>query len=199
MCFWPALVCGWVNFPILWPHTPVQTKLKCPPPGFFNFTVLLLSIATTIFNSVCLEQRKYILVQYKTLNTLRRLLFIISFIVTTTGVYSLIKSSSLSQQSSTSFNFVIAFAFENSSLYIALSSVLIFDFEKRIFPDPTIINKEPSMALPDNYHSTSDNGRLDNRTCIYNFKFNHFSWPSTTAKTRACTLSTKCLLESHFS
>ena len=24
----PALVCGWVNFPILWPHTPVQTKLK---------------------------------------------------------------------------------------------------------------------------------------------------------------------------
>ena len=26
----PALVCGWVNFPILWPHTPVQTKLKCP-------------------------------------------------------------------------------------------------------------------------------------------------------------------------
>ena len=28
----PALVCGWVNFPMLWPHTPVQTKLKCPPP-----------------------------------------------------------------------------------------------------------------------------------------------------------------------
>ena len=28
----PALVCGWVNFPILWPHTHVQTKLKCPPP-----------------------------------------------------------------------------------------------------------------------------------------------------------------------
>ena len=28
----PALVCEWVNFPILWPHTPVQTKLKCPPP-----------------------------------------------------------------------------------------------------------------------------------------------------------------------
>ena len=29
-----ALVRGWVNFPILWPHTPVQTKLKCrPPPG----------------------------------------------------------------------------------------------------------------------------------------------------------------------
>ena len=27
----PALVCGWVNFPILWPHTPVQMKLKCPP------------------------------------------------------------------------------------------------------------------------------------------------------------------------
>ena len=27
----PALVCGWVNFPILWPYTPVQTKLKCPP------------------------------------------------------------------------------------------------------------------------------------------------------------------------
>ena len=27
----PALVCGWVNFPILWPHTPVQTKLECPP------------------------------------------------------------------------------------------------------------------------------------------------------------------------
>ena len=26
-----ALVCGWVNFPILWPHTPVQMKLKCPP------------------------------------------------------------------------------------------------------------------------------------------------------------------------
>ena len=25
-----GLVCGWVNFPILglWPHTPVQTKLK---------------------------------------------------------------------------------------------------------------------------------------------------------------------------
>ena len=29
----PASVCGWVNFPILWPHTPVQTKMKCPPPG----------------------------------------------------------------------------------------------------------------------------------------------------------------------
>ena len=28
-----ALVCGWVNFPILWPHTPVQTKLNCSPPG----------------------------------------------------------------------------------------------------------------------------------------------------------------------
>ena len=27
----PALVCGWVNFPILWPNTPVQTKLKWPP------------------------------------------------------------------------------------------------------------------------------------------------------------------------
>ena len=34
----PALVCGWVNFPILWPHTPVQTKLKCLPPlGVFEF------------------------------------------------------------------------------------------------------------------------------------------------------------------
>ena len=30
--FGPAIVCGWVNFPILWPHTPVQMKLKCPPP-----------------------------------------------------------------------------------------------------------------------------------------------------------------------
>ena len=28
----PALVCEWVNFPILWPHTLVQMKLKCPPP-----------------------------------------------------------------------------------------------------------------------------------------------------------------------
>ena len=27
----PALVCRWVNFAILWPHTPVLTKLKCPP------------------------------------------------------------------------------------------------------------------------------------------------------------------------
>ena len=26
-----ALVCGWVNVSILWPHTPVQTKVKCPP------------------------------------------------------------------------------------------------------------------------------------------------------------------------
>ena len=25
----PALVCGWVDFPTLWPHTPVQMKLKC--------------------------------------------------------------------------------------------------------------------------------------------------------------------------
>ena len=36
--FWfidgPTLACGWVNFSILWPHTPVQTKLKCPPPHF---------------------------------------------------------------------------------------------------------------------------------------------------------------------
>ena len=24
---------GWVNFPIVWPHTPVQTKLKWPPLG----------------------------------------------------------------------------------------------------------------------------------------------------------------------
>ena len=45
--FWPALVCGWVNFPILWLHTPVQTKLKCPPGPFglsqspFVFTKLL--------------------------------------------------------------------------------------------------------------------------------------------------------------
>ena len=29
----PALVCGWVNFPTVWPHTPVQTKLKWPPLG----------------------------------------------------------------------------------------------------------------------------------------------------------------------
>ena len=25
-----ALVCEWVNFPVLWPHIPVQMKLKCP-------------------------------------------------------------------------------------------------------------------------------------------------------------------------
>ena len=24
----PASVCGWVDFPMLWPHTPVQMKLK---------------------------------------------------------------------------------------------------------------------------------------------------------------------------
>ena len=24
----PALVCGWVNFPIVWPNTFVQTKLR---------------------------------------------------------------------------------------------------------------------------------------------------------------------------
>ena len=24
----PALVCDWVNFPVVWLHTPVQTKLK---------------------------------------------------------------------------------------------------------------------------------------------------------------------------
>ena len=24
----PALVCGWINFPILWPDTLVHTKLK---------------------------------------------------------------------------------------------------------------------------------------------------------------------------
>ena len=24
----PALVCEWINFPIVWPHIPVQTKLK---------------------------------------------------------------------------------------------------------------------------------------------------------------------------
>ena len=29
----PALVCGWVNFLILRPHTPVQTKLNPPLPG----------------------------------------------------------------------------------------------------------------------------------------------------------------------
>ena len=29
----PALVCGWVSFPILWPHPPVQTKLKFKCPG----------------------------------------------------------------------------------------------------------------------------------------------------------------------
>ena len=23
-----ALVCGWVNFPVVWPHTPVQTKFE---------------------------------------------------------------------------------------------------------------------------------------------------------------------------
>ena len=31
-----ASVCGWVNFPILWPHIPVQTKLKCPLLWVFN-------------------------------------------------------------------------------------------------------------------------------------------------------------------
>ena len=37
----PALVCGWVNFPILWPHTPVQMKLtppRSPTLGFFVLT-----------------------------------------------------------------------------------------------------------------------------------------------------------------
>ena len=29
----PTLVCRWVNFPIVWPHTHVQTKLKWPPGG----------------------------------------------------------------------------------------------------------------------------------------------------------------------
>ena len=24
----PASVCGWVNFSVVWPHTPVQKKLK---------------------------------------------------------------------------------------------------------------------------------------------------------------------------
>ena len=29
-----TLVNGWVNFPVVWPHTPVQTKLKrLPPPS----------------------------------------------------------------------------------------------------------------------------------------------------------------------
>ena len=28
----PALVCGWVNLSILWPHALLHTKLKCPPP-----------------------------------------------------------------------------------------------------------------------------------------------------------------------
>ena len=27
----PASVCGWVNFPIVWLHTPVQKKLQWPP------------------------------------------------------------------------------------------------------------------------------------------------------------------------
>ena len=39
--FCPALVCGWVNFPILWPHPPVQMKLKCPPPDL-NIAIPIL-------------------------------------------------------------------------------------------------------------------------------------------------------------
>ena len=33
----PTLICGWVNFPIVWPHTPVQMKLKWPPGVFQVF------------------------------------------------------------------------------------------------------------------------------------------------------------------
>ena len=43
----PALVCGWVNFPILWPHTPVQMKLKSPPRAFY-FQLLLSKIPIEI-------------------------------------------------------------------------------------------------------------------------------------------------------
>ena len=42
----PALVCGWVNFPILWPHTPMQMKLKCPPPGSPTLDFFVLTPVT---------------------------------------------------------------------------------------------------------------------------------------------------------
>ena len=47
----PALACGWVNFPILWPHTPVQMKLKCPPPlreGHLQIVKVLLNSVSWI-------------------------------------------------------------------------------------------------------------------------------------------------------
>ena len=39
----PASVCGWVNFPMLWPYTPVQTKLKCPPPRVLLYEIVFIS------------------------------------------------------------------------------------------------------------------------------------------------------------
>ena len=47
--FWPALVCGWVNFPILWPHTLAQMKLKCPPPPGFTCSCLPMDTNTTSY------------------------------------------------------------------------------------------------------------------------------------------------------
>ena len=37
-----ALVWGWVNFPNLWPHNPVQMKLKCSPESSLLSTVISL-------------------------------------------------------------------------------------------------------------------------------------------------------------
>ena len=31
-----TLVCGWVNFPILWPHTPRTNEVEVPPPGVYQ-------------------------------------------------------------------------------------------------------------------------------------------------------------------
>ena len=43
----PTLVWGWVNFLIVWPHTPVQAKLKWPPGIVIIGTTQLLSVAET--------------------------------------------------------------------------------------------------------------------------------------------------------
>ena len=59
----PVLVCGWVNFPILWPHTPVQMKLKCPPPPGYGLSLSqsdqrICSVFQSVYNDKYMLPRR---------------------------------------------------------------------------------------------------------------------------------------------
>ena len=64
--FVPALVCGWVKFPILWLHTPLQMKLKCPPPGVHRFQENKVLQTAQIINNIPRSRKDGIFVTMET-------------------------------------------------------------------------------------------------------------------------------------